>query len=69
MESGRSGMKTPGMQENFFNPHLLVRNSDRIDLQKRFFERLFSLTNVYYVSADMGKEKIIASVAELCGAE
>ena len=69
IESGRSGMNTPGMQENFFNPHLLVRNSDRIDLQKRFFKRLFSLVNVYYVSADLGKEKIIATVAELCGAE
>ena len=68
IESGKSGMNTPGALESFFNPHLLVRNSDRIDLQRKFFERLFSLTTVYYISADLGKDKLKNTIAELCGA-
>jgi len=67
MESGKTGMKTPGTPENFFNPHLLVRTSDRVDLQKKLFERLFGMTTVYYVSAEMGKERLKDVVGEICG--
>ena len=51
LEEGRSETSTGGIRnEPFYNPHLLVRTPERIDLQKRFFERLFKVTSVYAIN-------------------
>jgi len=63
--NGKTGMAAGG--EAFFNPHLLVRTTDRVELQKRFFNRLFSMTNVYSVNVEMGKERLKEAVEEICG--
>ncbi|UCE20450.1 MAG: pyridoxal phosphate-dependent aminotransferase [Gemmatimonadota bacterium] len=51
LEEGRSETSTGGIRnEPFFNPHLLVRTSERIDHQKRFFDRLFKVASVYAIN-------------------
>jgi aspartate/methionine/tyrosine aminotransferase len=51
LEEGRSETSAGGMKnEPFFNPHLLVRTPERIDLQKRFFGRLFKVASVYAIN-------------------
>ena len=68
IEAGKTGMAAGGgANESFFNPHLLIRTSDRIELQKRFFARLFGLTDVYHINADIGRERVNETVAELVG--
>jgi hypothetical protein len=54
-----------GANEGFFNPHLLVRSADRVELQKRFFARLLAMTEVYYINAEMGKERLKEAVGEI----
>jgi len=66
IEAGKTGMKAGGgADEMFFNPHLLVRTSERVELQKRFFRRLFNTAKVYYINAEVGKERMSEIVAEL----
>jgi len=51
LEEGRSQTSTGGYKnEPFFNPHLLVRNQERIELQKRNFARLFNIATPYFVN-------------------
>jgi len=51
LEEGRSETSTGGMRnEPFFNPHLLVRTPERIELQKRFYKRLFTVASVYAIN-------------------
>ncbi|MBC8203936.1 MAG: aminotransferase class I/II-fold pyridoxal phosphate-dependent enzyme [FCB group bacterium] len=66
MEQGKTGMFGGG-DERFFNPHLLAKTSDRIELQKRFLTRLFSLAKVYYVNigSSGGKEAMMKAVEEI----
>jgi hypothetical protein len=42
-----------------------VRTGDRIELQKRFWARLFSLVEVYYINAEIGKERVKEAVKEV----
>ena len=69
LEEGRSQTNYGSMQSvPFFNPHLLIRSLDRIDLQKRYFEKLFEIAPYYIVnsgvqSADRIKERISAIIA------
>ena len=65
---GKTGMVGGGSDEAFFNPHLLVRGIERVDIQKQFFRRLFEMANVYVVNAEMGKDRLKEVIAELCGA-
>ena len=68
MENGKTGM-TGGGNEGFFNPHLLVRNTDRIELQKRFLTRLFSIAKPYYINIGTsgGKKAMLEAVEEIVG--
>lgn len=67
LENGKTGMKTPGPNETFFNPHLLLRTSDRTEFERRLFERLCLFANIYYVNAEVGKDKLNSIFAEICG--
>ncbi len=42
---GRDGRAMP-----FLNPHLLVRSMERIELQRRFYRRLFDIANVHAIN-------------------
>lgn len=51
LEEGRSQTATGGYKnEPFFNPHLLVKNQERIELQKRNFARLFNIATPHFVN-------------------
>lgn len=51
LEEGRS-QNSYGAIKNvpFFNPHLIVRSMDRIDLQKRYFNKLFQVVPCYLIN-------------------
>ena len=56
LEEGRSQTESGGYKnEPFFNPHLLVKTQERIELQKRFFGKLFQTADCYIVN--IGAEK------------
>ena len=46
-----AGTSSGGAQHPFYNPHLLVKTDERIELQKRFFTRLFQSADVYQLNA------------------
>mgnify|MGYP007007914432 CR=1 FL=1 len=46
-----AGTSSGGAQHPFYNPHLLVKTDERIELQKRFFTKLFQSANVYQLNA------------------
>jgi len=51
LEEGRSETSTGGIKnEPFFNRHLLVRTSERIELHKRFFARLLKVAAAYVIN-------------------
>ncbi|MBN1449033.1 MAG: pyridoxal phosphate-dependent aminotransferase [Bacteroidetes bacterium] len=52
VESGYpAGTSTGGKQYPFYNPHLLVKSDERMELQKRFFTKLFQSADVYQLNA------------------
>jgi hypothetical protein len=66
LESGENiGLKkslgSPSKQP-FFNPHLLLSTSERIDLQKHFFERLFKYATCYLFNSGVASEKEIIRI-------
>ncbi len=68
LEEGRS-QTSLGSVENipFFNPHMLIRSMDRIDLQKRYFKKLFDVAPCYVLNsgvqtADEMKKRIDAII-------
>lgn len=69
LEEGRNQSSYGSMQSiPFFNPHLLVKTMDRIDIQKRNFQNLFKNVNVYMVNSGMEsaegiKQRIEAIIA------
>ena len=68
IETGKTGMRAgSGADEGFFNPHLLVRTQDRIELQKRNFAKLFKAATVYYINAEIGKDRVKDLIGELAG--
>jgi len=68
LEDGRSQSSLGAMQSvPFFNPHLLIKSMDRIDLQKRYFKKLLNIAPCYIInsameSSDKIKERIAAIV-------
>ena len=68
LEEGRSQTSFGSMQSvPFFNPHILIKSLDRIELQKRYFQRLFDVAPCYVFnsgaeSAEEIKERISALV-------
>lgn len=70
LEEGRNQSSYGSMQSiPFFNPHLLVKTMDRIDIQKRNFQNLFKNVNVYMVNSGMEsaegiKQRIEAIIAD-----
>ncbi|MFQ6091795.1 MAG: aminotransferase class I/II-fold pyridoxal phosphate-dependent enzyme [bacterium] len=60
LEEGRSDTSTGGIRnEPFFNPHLLLRTPERIELQKRLFGRLFKAASVYGVNTTVHSARAI----------
>jgi aspartate/methionine/tyrosine aminotransferase len=51
LESGYPSGTSGGRQEPWYNPHLLVRSSERMELQKRFFTRLLQTAQVHQLNA------------------
>ncbi|HDP98502.1 MAG TPA: pyridoxal phosphate-dependent aminotransferase [bacterium] len=68
LEEGRSQTSLGSVQSvPFFNPHLLIKSMDRIDQQKRYFEKLFKIAPCYIFnagvsSADEIRDRIAAIV-------
>ncbi len=50
------GLSQAGMMksEPFFNPHILVRGTDRMDARKRFYEKLFNKAKPYFINIGAG---------------
>ena len=46
--------------EAFYNPHLLIKSQERIDVQKRLFEKLFKVAQVYQVNVNAGTLQEVA---------
>ena len=54
--------------EPFFNPHLLVDSSDRIETRKLFYERLFKATKTYLVNVGAAsKDDIQGRINKIIG--
>jgi hypothetical protein len=51
IEAGYPAGTSGGKQEQWYNPHLLLRSQDRFDLQRTFFGRLFRSATVYQLNA------------------
>jgi aspartate/methionine/tyrosine aminotransferase len=51
IEAGYPAGTSGGRQEQWYNPHLLLRSQDRFDLQRTFFGRLFRSAAVYQLNA------------------
>jgi len=60
LEEGRSQTSVGAMQSvPFFNPHLLIRSMDRIEIQKRYFQKLLNIAPCYIINSAMdSNEKI-----------
>ncbi|MDZ7333133.1 MAG: pyridoxal phosphate-dependent aminotransferase [candidate division KSB1 bacterium] len=69
LEEGRAQSSYGGMQSvPFFNPHLLVRSMDRMELQKRYFQQLLKIAPCYMINSaletpDQIKARIAAIIA------
>lgn len=51
LEEGRSQNSYGAIQNiPFFNPHLLIRSMERIELQKRYFQKLFQIAPSYIIN-------------------
>ncbi len=54
----------------FLNPHILVRTSERLDLQRRFFNRLFETVPVHYLNVGVEKtDKVLNRIKEILTGE
>ncbi|MEE8417091.1 MAG: pyridoxal phosphate-dependent aminotransferase, partial [candidate division Zixibacteria bacterium] len=54
--------------EPFFNPHLLVSGSDRIDDRRRFYEQLFNICKPYFINVGVAtKDEIQKKINEVIG--
>lgn len=54
--------------EPFFNPHLLVSGSDRIDDRRRFYEQLFNICKPYFINVGVAsKDEIQKRINEVIG--
>lgn len=57
LEEGRSQASSGAMvNQPFFNPHALVRTMERIELQKRYFQRLLNIVPCYIINT--GSESV-----------
>jgi len=62
LEEGRSQSSYGAIQNiPFFNPHLLIRSLDRIELQKRYFKKLFDSASCYVINTANESAKDIHS--------
>ena len=72
LESGESlGLKrdlTPSKRHPFYNPHLLLRTPERLELQREFFERLLEGTSCFLFNSGVASaediKKIVAGEKE-----
>ncbi len=66
LESGESlGLKrdlTPSKSQPFYNPHLLLRTPERLELQKDFFERLLEGTSCYLFNSGVASAEDIKKI-------
>jgi len=67
LEDGRGQTEYGSMQSTpFYNPHLLIKSMDRIDLQKRYFQRLFNIAPCYIINSSAeSSEKIKERIAAI----
>ncbi len=67
LEDGRSQSSFGAMQSvPFFNPHLLIKSMDRIEIQKRYFQKLLNTVPCYIINSAMeSKEKIKERIAAI----
>ena len=54
IETGYPASMTGGKQEPFYNPHLLSKQNERADIQKRSFQKLFRSASVYQLNVGVG---------------
>lgn len=52
--TGYPASMTGGKQEPFYNPHLLSKQNERADIQKRSFQKLFRSATVYQLNVGVG---------------
>lgn len=71
LETGFTGGVSSGISSKndpFYNPHLLVRSTDRLELHKRFYRRLLHAASCYHVNTGIGSldevKKIVMEVIE-----
>jgi aspartate/methionine/tyrosine aminotransferase len=65
LEDGRSQTSFGSMQSvPFFNPYMLNKSLDRIDLQKRYFEKLFKVAHCYIINSGVEAADKIAKRIE-----
>jgi len=66
LESGQtlgvSRTLSPAKSQPFFNPHLLLTTSERIELQKKFFERLLESTSCYLFNSGVSSADDIKKI-------
>ncbi|MDI6779047.1 MAG: pyridoxal phosphate-dependent aminotransferase [Bacteroidota bacterium] len=66
--SGVSREVTSPLAQPFYNPHLLVNNSERIELQKRFFKKLLKTAACYQLNVGNVREsEIQKKIREVIG--
>jgi len=54
----------------FLNQHILVRTSERLELQRRFYLRLFETVPVYHINVGIEKtDKVLAKIMEILTGE
>lgn len=67
LETGESlGQKrslSPSKSPAFYNPHLLLSSTERIDLQRNFFKRLCEVTDIYLFNTGVASAEEIKKIA------
>ena len=53
---------TPSRGEPFYNPHLLVTNDERMELQKSFFRRVLESTSCYLFNSGVASPEDIKKI-------
>jgi len=57
LEEGRSQTGVGAVQNiPFYNPHILIRSMDRMELQKRYFIKLFEIAPCYVLNSGVQTE-------------
>ncbi|KPK70020.1 aminotransferase class I and II [candidate division TA06 bacterium SM23_40] len=70
VSAGGGGGLWSATKEPFYNPYLLVRTDERLELQRRFFQRLAAAASWYHVNTGVeAPEEIQRRIIEMIGSE